>query len=108
MLVIHTPRLCGEAIFVGGAGSAEDAASEKRKKAVSIVECRPVVKDEMLLLAQSDTRAVQPETTESEVMTEPIQPKVDAQVGMLDPIQLRHPTQNTALFISRSLLLNKN
>ena len=52
-MVIHTPRLCGEPIFVGGAGSAEDAANEKRKMDISVVDCRPVVKDELLLLAQS-------------------------------------------------------
>ena len=53
MIVIHTPRLCGEPIFVGAQGGTDDAASEAKRKAVSVIECRPVVKDEALLDANA-------------------------------------------------------
>lgn len=48
VIVIHTPRLCGEQIFVGGTSAADDAA-EKRKKEVNVIECRPVIRDELFM-----------------------------------------------------------
>lgn len=45
--MIHTPRLCGEPIFVGGSSSAADDAAEKKKKELNVIECRPVVRDEL-------------------------------------------------------------
>ena len=50
--MIHTPRLCGEPIFVGQ-GGVDESAAEKRKKAVNVIDCRPIVKDQMLALASS-------------------------------------------------------
>lgn len=44
-MVIHTPRLCGEAIFVGSASAEDQAASEQRKKTPSSIDCRPIVPD---------------------------------------------------------------
>jgi hypothetical protein len=57
VVVIHTPRLCGEQIFVGSAGGEDTAAHERRRKAVSVIECRPVVPDELLRLSQSNQAA---------------------------------------------------
>lgn len=48
-MVIHTPRLCGEPIFVGGSSSAADDAAEKKRKELNVIECRPVVRDELYL-----------------------------------------------------------
>lgn len=80
-MVVHTPRLCGEPVFVGGAGSAEDAANEKRRKAVSWVDCRPVVKDELLLQAQNDNRALQQQQSAvPEVALQSTQHKEESQV----------------------------
>ena len=50
--MIHTPRLCGEPIFVGQ-GGVDETAAEKRKKALNVIDCRPVVKDEVLALASA-------------------------------------------------------
>lgn len=47
--MIHTPRLCGEPIFVGGSSPAADDAAEKKKKELNVIECRPVVRDELYL-----------------------------------------------------------
>jgi len=49
VMVIHTPRLCGEPIFVGGTSSAADDAAEKKRKELNVIECRPVVRDELYL-----------------------------------------------------------
>lgn len=49
VMVVHTPRLCGEPIFVGGTSSAADDAAEKKRKEVNIIECRPVVRDELYM-----------------------------------------------------------
>lgn len=46
-MVIHTPRLCGEPIFVGGSSSAADDAAEKKRKEINVIECRPVIRDEL-------------------------------------------------------------
>lgn len=54
-MVIHTPRLCGEPIFGGGSNAENDAASERRRKETSIIECRPIVNDETLLLQSGET-----------------------------------------------------
>lgn len=45
VMVVHTPRLCGEPIFVGSASTEDQAASEKRKKTPANIECRPVLPD---------------------------------------------------------------
>jgi hypothetical protein len=47
VIVIHTPRLCGEQIFVGGTTSAAEDAAEKKRKEINVIECRPVVRDEL-------------------------------------------------------------
>lgn len=75
--MVHTPRLCGERIFVGQSG-ADDSATEKRKKAINIIDCRPIVKDEVLTLASSQRTppmvdaapATEPEVTATAVPVE--------------------------------------
>jgi hypothetical protein len=55
--VIHTPRLCGEPIFVGSGASADEAARAKKKKAVSVIECRPILRDDASLLHAAPVQA---------------------------------------------------
>lgn len=57
IMVIHTPRLCGVPIFAGSSSSDESAGSGTKKKAVSVIDCRPIVKDDYLTIPSTATES---------------------------------------------------
>lgn len=61
VMVIHTPRLCGERIFAGDS-SDYGAAGARKKGEELVIECRPVVSDDLLLDQTSRQQQTSPNT----------------------------------------------